>query len=90
MENPQTDDEKNVVIDLKGNGGSAMGAGSFLGEIMDNSNVERTEIEFSDLTMTLEGTKKRPKKIIMDGLSGSIRSGRLTALMGPSGSGKTS
>jgi ABC-type glutathione transport system ATPase component len=63
---------------------------SFLGGVLGSSNVERAEIEFADLTMVLDKGKKHKKKLIMDGLSGVVRSGKLTALMGPSGSGKTS
>ena len=57
---------------------------SFLGGV-----AERTNIEYRDVHMVLAQKKAAPK-IILNNLSGAVKSGRLTALMGPSGSGKTS
>ena len=45
-------------------------------------------IEFDDLRLTLK--PPLPKKTILAGVTGALRSGRLTAIMGPSGAGKTS
>jgi len=62
------------------------GTESFLG-----GSKESTDIAFSNLTLTLKPKKKGTNvKVILDNLSGTVYSGKLTALMGPSGSGKTS
>ena len=58
---------------------------SFLG-----GTTEKTTIEYKNLNLILLQRKQKGAKVILDSLSGVVRSGRLTALMGPSGSGKTS
>jgi ABC-type multidrug transport system ATPase subunit len=44
----------------------------------------RMDIEFKDLGLTLPSGK-----VILEGVNGSVRAGRVTAIMGPSGAGKT-
>ena len=81
---PNEEDRPTGEVKLEPNRSFATNAEHFLG-----STKEKTQIEFSNLTLTLK-RKKKPTKVILDNLSGVIKNGRLTALMGPSGSGKTS
>lgn len=46
-------------------------------------------LDFTDILLATRGTKKKPSKKILDGISGSFEPKTLTAVMGPSGSGKT-
>jgi ABC-type multidrug transport system ATPase subunit len=45
----------------------------------------RVDITFKELGLKIKGTEKK----VLDGVTGTIRSGRVTAVMGPSGAGKT-
>jgi len=60
------------------------------GESFLGGTTEKTTIEYKNLSLVLMQRKQKSAKVILDTLSGVVRSGRLTALMGPSGSGKTS
>lgn len=64
---------------------------------------EHFEIRWNNLTYQVEpkwyhqkwaslttGTQPEGKKMILNGLNGSVRSGQVTAILGPSGAGKTS
>ncbi|XP_033211565.1 ATP-binding cassette sub-family G member 1 [Belonocnema kinseyi] len=48
------------------------------------------DIEFKDLDYTVQVGFRGPKKQILKEISGSFKSGELSAIMGPSGSGKSS
>lgn len=45
----------------------------------------KVDISFEELGLKIKGTEKK----VLDGVTGTIRSGRVTAVMGPSGAGKT-
>jgi len=51
---------------------------------------EGHSLEFTNILLATKETKKKPSKIILNGLTSSIQAKTLTAVMGPSGSGKTS
>eukprot|EP00567_Pseudictyota_dubia_P002639 CAMPEP_0197468362 /NCGR_PEP_ID=MMETSP1175-20131217/66043_1 /TAXON_ID=1003142 /ORGANISM="Triceratium dubium, Strain CCMP147" /LENGTH=641 /DNA_ID=CAMNT_0043004459 /DNA_START=144 /DNA_END=2069 /DNA_ORIENTATION=- len=47
-------------------------------------------LNFDNIHLSTKGTKKKPSRTILDGLTSSFEPKTLTAVMGPSGSGKTS
>ena len=51
---------------------------------------EQVALTFKDLTYSVDLGKKQGTKVILDGISGCFKPGRLTALFGASGCGKTS
>jgi len=51
---------------------------------------EQVGLTFKDLTYSVDLGKKQGTKVILDGISGCFKPGRLTALFGASGCGKTS
>ena len=51
---------------------------------------EGHSLEFTNILLATKESKKKPSKIILNGLTSSIQAKTLTAVMGPSGSGKTS
>ena len=51
---------------------------------------EQVSLTFKDLTYSVDLGKKQGTKVILDGISGCFKPGRLTALFGASGCGKTS
>ncbi|GMI46325.1 hypothetical protein TrCOL_g9564 [Triparma columacea] len=52
---------------------------------LDEKGPLRMDIEFDNLGLILNGTKKR----VLNSVTGLLRAGRITAIMGPSGAGKT-
>ena len=54
------------------------------------ANEEQVALTFKDLTYSVDLGKKQGTKVILDGISGCFKPGRLTALFGASGCGKTS
>jgi ABC-type multidrug transport system ATPase subunit len=54
-------------------------------QLGDAPAATKIDISFKDLGLQLEGSKA----VVLQGVTGSLKSGRLTAVMGPSGSGKT-
>ncbi|GAQ81712.1 ABC transporter G family [Klebsormidium nitens] len=71
--------EKGALGDLLGETEGALSPGEVFWK-----GQPRVEVEFLDLTMVLPGGRE-----VMAGVSGKMRSGRLTAIMGPSGAGKS-
>ncbi|XP_016954942.1 ATP-binding cassette sub-family G member 1 [Drosophila biarmipes] len=61
---------------------------------MDSSkllkNVYGIDIHFEDLLYQVNVPKKQEKKSVLKGITGTFKSGELTAIMGPSGAGKSS
>ena len=57
---------------------------SYLDSMEDKGGL-RMDIKFTNLGLVLKGTDKK----VLNGVTGSILSGRVTAVMGPSGAGKT-
>ena len=51
---------------------------------------ESLDIEFGDVKYEVSAGFRKPKKHILRGVSGTFKSGELTAIMGPSGAGKSS
>eukprot|EP01123_Difflugia_compressa_P012693 TRINITY_DN5542_c0_g1_i1.p1 TRINITY_DN5542_c0_g1~~TRINITY_DN5542_c0_g1_i1.p1 ORF type:complete len:1022 (+),score=141.02 TRINITY_DN5542_c0_g1_i1:292-3066(+) len=49
--------------------------------------LHTVDISFENLSLTIE--KKNSKKVVLSGVNGVVRAGRITAVMGPSGAGKT-
>jgi len=45
---------------------------------------------WKDLTYRVPGKLFAPKKVILDNISGYLKSGQITAILGPSGCGKSS
>ena len=56
----------------------------------DTTVDEQVALTFKDLTYSVDLGKKQGTKVILDGISGCFKPGRLTALFGASGCGKTS
>ena len=56
----------------------------------DDELHEQVALTFKDLTYSVDLGKKQGTKVILDGISGCFKPGRLTALFGASGCGKTS
>jgi len=52
--------------------------------------LEPFQVTWKDLTYKVPTKLFRPKKTILNNVSGYFRSGHITAVMGPSGSGKSS
>ncbi|XP_063985071.1 ATP-binding cassette sub-family G member 4-like [Diachasmimorpha longicaudata] len=52
--------------------------------------VHTIDVEFKDVTWEVQIGFRKPKKQVLQGVSGCFRSGELTAIMGPSGAGKSS
>ncbi|KAM8718010.1 hypothetical protein ACLKA7_004679 [Drosophila subpalustris] len=61
---------------------------------MDSSkllkNVYGIDIHFEDLVYQVNEVKRKEKKSVLKGITGTFKSGQLTAIMGPSGAGKSS
>jgi len=47
-------------------------------------------LEWSDISMTIQGNKKKPDRVILDKVWGMAKPGETTAILGASGAGKTS
>ncbi|XP_055916554.1 ATP-binding cassette sub-family G member 1-like [Eupeodes corollae] len=52
--------------------------------------IRSVDITFSDLKYTVDSAKIGAKKDVLKSISGTFKSGELTAIMGPSGAGKSS
>src|SRR6056297_1151326 len=54
------------------------------------ANVAAANVSWQNITLKVGGRKGHAPKIVLDDVSGEVRSGALTAIMGPTGSGKSS
>jgi ABC-type lipoprotein export system ATPase subunit len=52
--------------------------------------VPAVNVSWQNVTLKVRGGKARPPKVVLDDVSGEVRTGTLTAIMGPTGSGKSS
>ncbi|KAH8023526.1 hypothetical protein HPB51_014775 [Rhipicephalus microplus] len=59
---------------------------SRLGNECTSKDYDNSALDLEPKATTLNGT---PSKILVENMSGEVRSGTLTAVMGPSGAGKT-
>lgn len=54
------------------------------------ANVAAANVSWQNITLKVGGRKGHAPKIVLNDVSGEVRSGALTAIMGPTGSGKSS
>lgn len=77
---PSKEEEEEALEEVNERGGGAA----------NMAPVPAVNVSWQDITLKVSGGKARPPKVVLDDVSGEVRTGTLTAIMGPTGSGKSS
>jgi len=77
---PSKEEEEEALEEVNTRGGGAA----------NMAPVPAVNVSWQNVTLKVGGGKGRAPKVVLDDVSGEVRTGTLTAIMGPTGSGKSS